>query len=143
MIDASLARHIDSSPENRQEVARDAATSLVMLRSRHEQIIASRSWSAAKSLGADMTQKIVSGYVYYRACPGDDRITLQGVTLLLWYNTRRHPIVCCETKCYVCLAQLAELAAFYKRVDVGGPEVIPDIRPALSFATIIKFVWQS
>ena len=53
------------------------------------------------------------------------------------------PIVCCETKCYVCLAQLAELAAFYKRVDVGGPEVIPDIRPALSFATIIKFVWQS
>ena len=37
----------------------------------------------------------------------------------------------------------AQLAAFYKQVDVGGPEVVLDTAPALTFATVIKFAWES
>ena len=32
----------------------------------------------------------------------------------------------------------AQLAAFYKQVDMGGPEVVLDLAPALSFATLIN-----
>jgi len=32
----------------------------------------------------------------------------------------------------------AQLAAFYKQIDIDGPEVILDVAPALGFATLIN-----
>ena len=37
----------------------------------------------------------------------------------------------------------AQIAAFNKQVDVGGPEVVLDPATALTFATVIKFAWES